>query len=77
MLVNYDSFVAVSTPDRGDPTKLHDPKLFDFALAAGSPAIDKGIPIPNVTDGFAGVAPDMGAHEAEQQIFYGPRGLRR
>ena len=49
----------------------HDPKgLFtcendtDFRLKEGSPALDKGLVIPNITDGFKGKAPDMGAFEA-------------
>ena len=35
----------------------------DFSLKQGSPAIDKGVVIPNVADVFEGVAPDLGALE--------------
>jgi hypothetical protein len=35
----------------------------DFTLQAGSPAIDKGVVIPGVTDGYLGAAPDCGAYE--------------
>ncbi|MBM4019280.1 MAG: hypothetical protein FJ288_13320 [Planctomycetes bacterium] len=35
-----------------------------FWLAAGSPGLDAGIRLPNFNDGYAGAAPDMGAHEA-------------
>ena len=35
----------------------------DVGLASGSPAIDAGAVIPNVTDGFTGAAPDLGAWE--------------
>ncbi len=35
----------------------------DFRLTAGSSAIDAGVQIPGVTDGFLGSAPDIGACE--------------
>ena len=35
----------------------------DFQLAAGSPAIDAGEPLPPYTNGFTGKAPDEGAFE--------------
>jgi hypothetical protein len=54
--------------------KLYDAKDIDFRLKPGSPVIDRGIPLPNVTDGFAGRAPDLGAIEfGEQPPHYGPR----
>jgi hypothetical protein len=34
-----------------------------FTLSAASPAIDKGVQIAGVTDGFLGAAPDLGAFE--------------
>ena len=34
-----------------------------LTLAAGSLAVDGGVPIPNINDGFAGAAPDLGAFE--------------
>lgn len=36
----------------------------DFRLGETSPAIDAGTPVPGVTDGYAGAAPDMGALES-------------
>ncbi|MDB4957964.1 MAG: hypothetical protein JWO36_5533 [Myxococcales bacterium] len=33
-------------------------------LATGSPAIDRGIVLPNIDDGYQGAAPDLGALEA-------------
>lgn len=36
-----------------------------FFLASTSPGFDQGVRIPNFNDDFAGVAPDMGAHEAQ------------
>lgn len=38
-----------------------------FSLQAISPCIDAGTPVPGITDGFEGLAPDMGAFE-----FVGP-----
>ncbi|MBL8095746.1 MAG: right-handed parallel beta-helix repeat-containing protein [Anaerolineales bacterium] len=35
----------------------------DYSLAAGSGMIDKGLAIPGINDGYAGAAPDLGAHE--------------
>jgi len=54
---------ATSSLDFGDPR-----------LRSGSKAIDAGVPIPNITDGFRGRAPDLGAFEHGDPIpHYGPR----
>jgi cysteine-rich repeat protein len=46
----------------------------DLRLAAGSAAIDRGLVLPNVNDGFAGSAPDLGAYELGAPVpRYGPR----
>jgi hypothetical protein len=37
---------------------------FRFWLAPSSPGYDAGVRLPNFNDGYTGVAPDMGAHEA-------------
>jgi hypothetical protein len=43
-------------------------------LRAGSAAVDAGEAIPGLTDGFAGTAPDLGAHElGSDPPRYGPR----
>jgi len=48
----------------------------DFRLKAGSAPVDKGKVIPQVTDGYAGAAPDLGAVELGQPLpHYGPRPL--
>jgi hypothetical protein len=74
VLVDYDSFVRVSAPDLSDPQHLYDPRDFDFRLRAGSSAIDAGVELPNITDGFTGMAPDLGAYESELPLpHYGPR----
>jgi hypothetical protein len=46
----------------------------DLRLAASSPAVDAGVAIPGISDGFAGPAPDLGAHEVGAVLpVYGPR----
>jgi len=46
----------------------------DLRLSASSPAVDAGVAIPGITDGFAGTAPDLGAYEVGQALpLYGPR----
>jgi hypothetical protein len=42
---------------------------FDFRLRPGSPLIDRGVPVPPHTDGFAGRAPDVGAYESGRPTF--------
>jgi hypothetical protein len=46
----------------------------DVPLATGSPAIDAGVVLPNVNDGFTGAAPDVGAWEVGCPLpLYGVR----
>jgi hypothetical protein len=75
--VDYDVFVNVRRLDAQDTAslqKLYKADEFDFGLRPGSAAVDRGIPLPNVTDGFAGSAPDLGALEVGQTPpHYGPR----
>jgi hypothetical protein len=77
VLVDYDVFVNVRKLDAQDiPNlqKLYRAEDFDFRLKPGSAAADKGTPLPNVTDGFAGRAPDLGAVEIGAPLpHYGPR----
>ena len=48
----------------------------DVTLASGSSAIDRGLVLPNINDGFTGSAPDLGALEAGcPSPVYGPRPL--
>jgi hypothetical protein len=51
------------------PAAENDPRL-----AAGSRAVDAGLPLPNVSEGFAGGAPDLGCCELGRALPpYGPR----
>lgn len=40
-----------------------DPAKDDFRLREGSPALDKGTPLPGLNDHFAGTGPDLGPFE--------------
>ena len=54
--------------------RLYKAEDSDFRLRPGSAAVDKGIALPNITDGFTGQAPDLGALEVGQPPpIYGPR----
>src|SRR6185436_12130495 len=64
VLVDYDVFVKVPKLDAQDKQtvqKVYKAEDFDFRLKPNSAAVDHGIALPNVTDGFAGSAPDLGA----------------
>jgi Right handed beta helix region len=45
-----------------------------MTLKSGCAAVDAGVALPNINDGFAGAAPDLGAYELGQPVpAYGPR----
>ena len=77
VLVDYDIFMNVRRLDAQDIStlqKLYKAEDFDFRLKPGSAAVDRGTVLPNVTDGFSGRAPDLGALEVGAPApHYGPR----
>ena len=74
VLVDYDVFVRVPKPDPSDPQRVYTPEGLDFSLRPASAAVDAGIVLPTITDGFAGKAPDLGAFElGRSALHYGPR----
>jgi hypothetical protein len=77
ILLDYDVFMKVTKLDAKDLAtvqRLYKAEDFDFRLKPGSAAVDKGVALPNVTDGFTGQAPDLGALEVGQPLpTYGPR----
>jgi hypothetical protein len=77
LAVDYDIFVNVRRLDAKDAAgvqKLYKADDFDFRLKPASAAVDRGVPLPTVTDGFTGGAPDLGALEIGQAApHYGPR----
>ena len=76
-LVGYDIFVQVPELDAREVTSLQ--RLYglddvDFRLRPDSAAVDGGMILPTVTDGFNGKAPDLGALEyGAGTPHYGPR----
>ena len=74
VLVDYDVFVRVPKPDSSDPQRVYTPEGFDFSLRPASAAVDAGMVLPTITDGFTGKAPDLGAFEQGRSAFHhGPR----
>jgi hypothetical protein len=77
VLLDYDVFVNVPRLDATDTAtvqRLYRAEDYDFRLKADSAAVDRGAVLPNVTDGFGGRAPDLGALELGAAIpHYGPR----
>ncbi len=75
--LDYDIFVNVpklDAQDLGKVQRVYKAEDFDFRLKPGSAAIDRGTILNNVTDGFGGAAPDLGALELGQPApHYGPR----
>jgi hypothetical protein len=75
--LDYDIFQHVPMLDAQDLTsiqKIYDAKDLDFRLKSGSAAVDGGAVIPNITDGYSGNAPDLGALELDRPLpHYGPR----
>ena len=78
--VDYDIFESLrppALPDSSKPGKPYDAVDLNFRLKPGSKAVDAGVRLPNVNDGFAGKAPDLGAYEVGQPApIYGPRWLK-
>ena len=78
--VDYDIFESLSPPVPPDSSKLgkpYDAVDLNFRLRPGSKAVDAGVRLPNVNDGFTGKAPDLGAYEVGQPVpVYGPRWLK-
>jgi hypothetical protein len=78
--VDYDIFENLKPPrppDSSTPGTPYLPEDLNFRLKAAGKAVDAGVRIPNVNDGFTGKAPDLGANEVGQsEPLYGPRWLK-
>lgn len=74
VIVDYDIFHNARKADPEKPGEVFFAKDFDFRLNPGSKAVDAGCELPNITDGFTGKAPDLGALEiGAPDVVYGPR----
>ena len=74
VMLDYDVLEGVEPPDPNDRARVFQIKELDFRLRRGSAAVDAGCELPNVTDGFTGDAPDLGAYEFGNPLpVYGPR----
>ena len=77
IVVDYDAFMNVKQLNARDlktVQKIYKAEDMDFRLKPNSAPVDKGKVIPNVTDGYAGAAPDLGALELGLPVpHYGPR----
>jgi hypothetical protein len=72
--LDYDVFVNVRPPDPNRPHAIYESRDYDFHLRPGSRAVDAGCKLPNINEGFAGSAPDLGALELGRPMpVYGPR----
>ncbi len=73
-MIDYSVFVKAAAPEFTKPGQLYTPKQVDLRLKAGSRAVDAGVVLPGITDGFKGKAPDLGAYELGEPLpHYGPR----
>jgi len=74
--VDFDIFEKMTPPDPNRRHAVYHAMDLNFRLKPASKAVDAGVPIPTVNDGFAGRAPDLGALESGQpEPHYGPRWL--
>lgn len=72
--VDIDIFENMTLPDHETPHAVYSPNEISFRLKGNSNAIDAGIPLHNINDGFTGSAPDLGALEyGKDEPIYGPR----
>ncbi len=74
IMVDLEVFEQMVLPDYTKPHVVYSPESVSFRLRAKSKAIDAGIALPNINDGFSGKAPDLGALEyGTVDQVYGPR----
>jgi hypothetical protein len=63
-------------PDPATRYAIYHAADIDFTLNPKGKAVDKGLVLPNINDGFKGTAPDLGSIEAGEPVpVYGARGI--
>ncbi|HLL64919.1 MAG TPA: right-handed parallel beta-helix repeat-containing protein [Micromonosporaceae bacterium] len=55
---------TMSLDGTGIDPRYTDVTVGDFTVAADSPAVDAGVSVPGITDGYTGANPDIGAYES-------------
>ena len=74
--VDFDIFEKLSPPDPAQRHAVYHAMDLSFALKPASKAVDAGVLVPTVNEGFTGRAPDLGALEVDAPApRYGPRWL--
>lgn len=74
--VDYDIFENLAPSTATDRHKVYHAMDLNFKLKPTSKAVDAGVVIPTVNDGYAGKAPDLGAIESgKPETKWGPRWL--
>jgi hypothetical protein len=74
--LDFDIFEQMTPPNPAPQMRhaVYHAMDLDFRLKPGSKAVDAGVRLPTINDGFAGAAPDLGALEVGQPLpHYGPR----
>ena len=61
--VDFDIFERLTPPDPSKRHAVYHATDLNFRLKPSSKAVDAGVVIPTVNDGFVGRAPDLGAIE--------------
>lgn len=75
--VDFNDFERLVPPDPSNRHAVYHAMDLDFRLKPGSKAVDAGVVLPTVNDGFKGRAPDLGALEVgAPEPVYGPRWLK-
>lgn len=75
--IDFDIFQQLTPPDPSQRHAVYHAVDLDFRLDPSSKAVDGGVAIPTVNDGFTGRAPDLGALEVGRPPpHYGPRWLK-
>jgi len=71
ILADYDIFINARPPEKG---RTCEPGDYNLRLKKNANVVDAGIALPQITEGFAGKAPDLGCYELGQEPpHYGPR----
>ena len=72
--LDFDIFESLTPPDPAARYRVYHSIDLNFRLRPNSKAIDAGVVLPTINDGFTGNAPDLGALELNRpEPHYGPR----